>query len=162
MTFEEICRQENNTETSDSVHMHSAGRVLEEVLVSSRQQDWLTVGVYESAKVMNTDPDSVALCVLASGDQYEWDVALQIHFTLIQAFCFDYDINIVHVSDVEQLAHIVCGGEDTSDGGDTHCILVTRPSEAAWKDAGLEKLGVFCEERRSVCEWVPTVTLPER
>ncbi|KAI5624094.1 growth arrest and DNA damage-inducible protein GADD45 gamma [Silurus asotus] len=102
MTFEEICRQENDTETSDSVHMHSAGRVLEEVLVSSRQQDWLTVGVYESAKVMNT-----------------WVSAAS-------------------------------------------SALTRRPSEAAWKDAGLEKLSVFCEERRSVCEWVPTVTLPER
>ncbi|KAF4070299.1 hypothetical protein AMELA_G00284110 [Ameiurus melas] len=161
MTFEEICRQENSTDTSDSARMRSAGRVLEEVLVSSKQQDRLTVGVYESAKVMNIDPDSVALCVLASGDQYEWDVALQIHFTLIQAFCFDNDINIVRVHDIERLAHIV-GDVGTSDGGDAHCVLVTRPSEAAWKDAGLEKLGVFCEERRSVCEWVPTVTLPER
>ncbi|XP_017322434.1 growth arrest and DNA-damage-inducible, gamma a [Ictalurus punctatus] len=161
MTFEEICRRENGTETSDSARMRSAGRVLEEVLVSSKQQDCLTVGVYESAKVMNIDPDSVALCVLASGDQYEWDVALQIHFTLIQAFCFDNDINIVHVNDIERLAHIV-SDTGTSDGGDAHCVLVTRPSEVAWKDAGLEKLGVFCEERRSVCEWVPTVTLPER
>ncbi|KAG7331926.1 hypothetical protein KOW79_003760 [Hemibagrus wyckioides] len=168
MTFEEICQEENSTfcteictETSDSVRMCSAGRVLEEVLVSSRQQDCLTVGVYESAKVMNVDPDSVALCVLASGDQYEWDVALQIHFTLIQAFCFDNDINIVHVNDIGRLAHVV-SEVGTSDSGDTHCVLVTRPSEAAWKDTGLEKLAVFCEERRSVCEWVPTVTLPER
>ncbi|XP_060786619.1 growth arrest and DNA-damage-inducible, gamma a [Neoarius graeffei] len=161
MTFEEICQQENSTETTDSVRMCSAGRVLEEVLVSSRQQDCLTVGVYESAKVMNMDPDSVALCVLASGDHYEWDVALQIHFTLIQAFCFDNHINIVHVNNIEQLAHIVSEA-GTSDGEDAHCILVTTPSEAAWKDSSLEKLSVFCEERRSVCEWVPTVTLPER
>ncbi|MCJ8735478.1 hypothetical protein PDJAM_G00247650 [Pangasius djambal] len=161
MTFEEICQEENSTETSDSVRMRGAGRVLEEVLVSSRQQDCLTVGVYESAQVMNVDPDSVALCVLASGEQYEWDVALQIHFTLIQAFCFDNDINIVRVTDTERLAHIVSVA-GTSDGGDAHCVLVTRRSEAAWKDAGLEKLSVFCEERRSVCEWVPTVTLPER
>ncbi|XP_027026874.1 growth arrest and DNA-damage-inducible, gamma a [Tachysurus fulvidraco] len=160
MTFEEIC-QDNSTETSNRVRMCSAGRVLEEVLVSSKQQDRLTVGVYESAKVMNIDPDSVALCVLASGEQYEWDVALQIHFTLIQSFCFDNNINIVHVHDIERLAHTVSDAV-TSDNGDAHCVLVRRPSEAAWKDTGLEKLTVFCEERRSVCEWVPTVTLPER
>ncbi|KAM9474848.1 growth arrest and DNA-damage-inducible, gamma a isoform 1-T3 [Clarias gariepinus] len=156
MTLEEIHPQEENTDSSDS-----AGRVLEEVLVSSIQQDCLTVGVYESAKVMNLDPDSVALCVLASGEQYEWDVALQIHFTLIQSFCFDNDVNIVRVTDMARLVHIV-SASGTSDGGDAHCILVTRPGEAAWKDDGLEKLGAFCEERRSVCDWFPTVTLPER
>ncbi|KAF5895814.1 growth arrest and DNA damage-inducible protein GADD45 gamma, partial [Clarias magur] len=124
MTLEEIYPQQENTDSSDSVRMCSAGRVLEEVLVSSIQQDCLTVGVYESAKVMNLDPDSVALCVLASGEQYEWDVALQIHFTLIQAFCFDNDINIVRVNDMERLVHIVSAA-GTSDGGDAHCILVT-------------------------------------
>lgn len=71
-----------------------------------------------------SDPDSVALCVLASGEQYEWDVALQIHFTLIQSFCFDNNINIVHVNDVERLAHTVSDA-GTSDNGDAHCVLVT-------------------------------------
>ncbi|XP_062855662.1 growth arrest and DNA-damage-inducible, gamma a [Trichomycterus rosablanca] len=158
MTFEELCRQDNTTNTTDS--MRSAGKVLEELLLSSKQQDCLTVGVYESAKVMNVDPDSVALCVLATDEQYEWDIALQIHFTLIQAFCFDNDINIVRVNDIERLSQIVSA--DSSDATDAHCILVTRPNDGSWKDSSLEKLGVYCEERRSACEWVPTVTLPER
>lgn len=40
--------------------------------------------------------------------------------------------------------------------------LPQRPNGGAWKDASLEKLGVFCEERRGVCDWLPSVTLPER
>lgn len=74
--------------------------------------------------VPNRDPDSVAFCVLAMDEEYECDMALQIHFTLIQAFCFDNDINIVRVSDTDQLAGIVCG-EETGEPKDIHCILVT-------------------------------------
>lgn len=33
--------------------MQSAGTALEELLVSAKKQDCLTVGVYESAQVMN-------------------------------------------------------------------------------------------------------------
>ncbi|XP_048111511.1 growth arrest and DNA damage-inducible protein GADD45 alpha-like [Alosa alosa] len=91
---------------------HTFGTALEELLVSAKKQDCLTVGVYESAKVMNVDPDNVAFCVLATDEEYERDIALQIHFTLIQAFCFDNDINIVRVNDIERLVGIV--GTDES------------------------------------------------
>ncbi|MGH0176166.1 UNVERIFIED_CONTAM: hypothetical protein FKN15_072866 [Acipenser sinensis] len=74
--------------------MQCAGKALEELLVSAESQECLTVGVYESAKLMNVDPDCVAFCVLATDEEYEGDIALQIHFTLIQAFCFDNGIDI--------------------------------------------------------------------
>lgn len=71
-----------------------------------------------------SDPDSVAFCVLATDEEYEYDIALQIHFTLIQAFCFDNDINIVRVNDIERLADIV-GCDQDEEPKDAHCILVT-------------------------------------
>ncbi|XP_036434028.1 growth arrest and DNA-damage-inducible, gamma a [Colossoma macropomum] len=159
MTFEEVCGQDNGTNTSD--RMRSAGSALEELLLSAKKNDCLTVGVYESAKVMNVDPDSVAFCVLATDEEYECDIALQIHFTLIQAFCFDNDINIVRVSDIDRLADIV-GSDETGEPKDAHCILVTNPDLESWKDPSLEKLSLFCEERRGAYEWVPAITLPER
>ncbi|KAJ8380815.1 hypothetical protein SKAU_G00015930 [Synaphobranchus kaupii] len=159
MTLEELRGQESTTEASD--RMQCAGGALEELLVSAKKQDCLTVGVYESAKVMNVDPDSVAFCVLATDDQYECDIALQIHFTLIQAFCFDNDINVVRVNDIERLADIL-GAEDSGEPKDAHCILVTSSDDDSCKGSALEKLSVFCEESRSVYEWVPTITLPER
>ncbi|XP_028853387.1 growth arrest and DNA-damage-inducible, gamma a [Denticeps clupeoides] len=158
MTFEEI-RSQERAESGD--RMHAMGAALEELLVSAKKQDNLTVGVYESAKVMNVDPDSVAFCVLATDEEYEYDIALQIHFTLIQAFCFDNDINIVRVNDIGHLADLV-GGDESGEQKDAHCILVTNPGEGMWKDPALEKLSLFCVESRSVYEWVPTVTLPER
>lgn len=81
------------------------------------------------------DPDSVVLCVLATDEDDEDDIALQIHFTLLQAFCCDNDINILRVSGMRRLAQLL--EEDTEDGNgneprDLHCILVTvSPGSAA-------------------------------
>ncbi|KAJ7408185.1 Growth arrest and DNA damage-inducible protein GADD45 alpha [Pitangus sulphuratus] len=91
----------------------------------------------------------------------EGDIALQIHFTLIQAFCCENDIDIVRVNDVAKLAAIVGPSEESGEPRDLHCILITNPNEEGWKDPALEKLNLFCEESRNVNDWVPTITLPE-
>ncbi|EMP36286.1 Growth arrest and DNA damage-inducible protein GADD45 gamma [Chelonia mydas] len=107
------------------------------------------------------DPDKVAFCVLAAAEEDEGDIALQIHFTLIQAFCCDNDIDIVRLHDIPKLADIVGPNEESGEPRDLHCILITNPNEDAWKDPALEKLNLFCEESRNVNDWVPTITLPE-
>ncbi|XP_048093188.1 growth arrest and DNA damage-inducible protein GADD45 gamma-like [Alosa pseudoharengus] len=141
--------------------MQVIGTALEELLVSAKNQDCLTVGVHESAKVMNVYPDNVACCVLVIDEEYECDIARQIHFTLIQAFCFENDINIVRVNDIERLASIV-GIDESEESKDVHCILITSPNVDSWKDPALDKLRLFCKESRGMYEWVPTITLPER
>lgn len=138
-----------------------------------------------------SDPDNVTFCVLAADEEDEGDIALQIHFTLIQAFCCENDIDIVRVGDVQRLAAIVGAGDEAGTPGDLHCILISvsvlprplappprpgwrrwptwltpalspqNPQEDAWKDPALEKLSLFCEESRSVNDWVPSITLPE-
>uniref|UniRef100_A0A3B5LGI8 Ribosomal protein eL8/eL30/eS12/Gadd45 domain-containing protein n=1 Tax=Xiphophorus couchianus TaxID=32473 RepID=A0A3B5LGI8_9TELE len=99
----------------------SPGKSLKEALVCAQSEHRLTVGVYERrAFSVHRDPDNVSFCVLATDEQFEWDVALQIHFTLIQSFCFDNDISIVRVSDTQRLAAIV--GDEQEDA---HCVLIT-------------------------------------
>lgn len=74
------------------------------------------------------DPDNVVLCILATDDEDVKDVALQIHFTLIQAFCCENDINILRVNNTQRLAEILGGGGGKQSGGepmDLHCVLVT-------------------------------------
>ncbi|XP_020652253.1 growth arrest and DNA damage-inducible protein GADD45 gamma [Pogona vitticeps] len=169
MTLEEIHGQEPMPETSDSTassaatgsRMQSAGKALQELLASSQRRGCLTVGVYESAKLMNVDPDTVAFCVLAADEEDEGDIALQIHFTLIQAFCCENDIDIVRVNDIPKLATIVGAKEESGEPRDLHCILITNPNEDAWKEPALDKLSLFCEESRNVNDWVPNITLPE-
>ncbi|NP_001083928.1 growth arrest and DNA damage inducible gamma L homeolog [Xenopus laevis] len=159
MTLEEVHGQETVVESTD--RMQSAGKSLHELLVSAQRQECLTVGVYESAKVMNVDPDSVTFCILAADEYDEGDIALQIHFTLIQAFCCENDIDIVRLNDTEKVAQILGLTDESAEPKDLHCILITNPNEDAWKDPALEKLAIFCEESRKVYDWVPTITLPE-
>ncbi|KAM4528494.1 growth arrest and DNA damage-inducible protein GADD45 gamma-like [Odontesthes bonariensis] len=154
MTLEEILIQK------PAERAPCAGQALEEVLVAAKDNDSLTVGVYECAKVMNLDPDSVSFCILAIDEEFECDIALQIHFTLIQSFCFDNAISIVRVSGTQRLAAIV--GAEAEQLEDAHCVLITNPADGSWEDPALEKLHLFCEESRRLNDWVPEISLPGR
>ncbi|XP_008404572.1 growth arrest and DNA-damage-inducible, beta a [Poecilia reticulata] len=157
MTLEEVDGT-NSTEQK----METVSQAVEELLVAAQRQDCLTVGVYESAKLMNVDPDSVVLCLLATDEEDEDDIALQIHFTLLQAFCCDNDINIVRVSGVRRLSQLL--GEDTEDSNgneprDLHCILVTNPPVQPLQCQALQHISSFCEQSRCSNQWVPYLEL---
>ncbi|XP_043998993.1 growth arrest and DNA damage-inducible protein GADD45 beta-like [Gambusia affinis] len=146
--------------TSVENRMQSASLALEELLVTAQKQHCLTVGIYESAKLLNADPDSVVLCVLAADD--EEDVALQIHFTLLQSFCCDSGINILRVSGVQRLWQLL-GGVDANrnqeESGDLHCMLVTNLQVDHCR---LQEVGTYCQESRLLDQWVPELVLQER
>ncbi|KAL7867252.1 hypothetical protein AOLI_G00150660 [Acnodon oligacanthus] len=159
--------------------METVSQALEELLVAAQRQDCLTVGVYESAKLMNVDPDSVVLCLLATDEEDEDDIALQIHFTLLQAFCCENDINILRVSGLRRLAQVLgepsavdvnggTGGSSSNNGNnngeprDFHCILVTNPQCQPLKCQALQEVGNYCDESRCRNQWVPCLSLRER
>ncbi|XP_064138185.1 growth arrest and DNA damage-inducible protein GADD45 alpha isoform X1 [Loxodonta africana] len=150
--------------------MDKVGDALEEVLSKALSQRTITVGVYEAAKLLNVDPDNVVLCLLAADEDDDRDVALQIHFTLIQAFCCENDINILRVSNPGRLAELLLlepdAGRAASEGAeqppDLHCVLVTNPHSSQWKDPALSQLICFCRESRYMDQWVPVINLPER
>nr|XP_060629689.1 growth arrest and DNA damage-inducible protein GADD45 alpha [Anolis sagrei ordinatus] len=145
--------------------MEKVGDALEEVLSKALTQRTITVGVYEAAKLLNVDPDNVVLCLLAADEEDNQDVALQIHFTLIQAFCCENDINILRVSNPSRLAELLllgAGGGGGEPPADLHCVLVTNPHASQWKDPALSQLICFCRESRYMDQWVPVINLPER
>uniref|UniRef100_A0A8D0BQZ3 Growth arrest and DNA damage inducible beta n=1 Tax=Salvator merianae TaxID=96440 RepID=A0A8D0BQZ3_SALMN len=136
---------------------------VEQLLVAAQRQGSLTVGVYESAKLMNVDPDSVVLCLLAADEEHAGDIALQIHFTLIQAFCCDNDIHILRVSGLERLAALLGdAGVEGAEPRDLHCLLVTNPHTDSWKSQGLAEVARYCEQSRCNNQWVPYVSLQAR
>ncbi|CAL8284351.1 unnamed protein product [Lota lota] len=148
--------------------VQSVCSALEELLVAAQKEDCLTMGIYESAKLLNADPDSVVLCVLASDDQE--DVGLQIHYTLLQSFCCDSDITILRVAGVQRLRLLLGqreagpGGVDTGrspgeDPGDFDCLLVTDPHADHLR---LQEVGLYCTESRRHDQWVPELVLGER
>ncbi|XP_067287749.1 growth arrest and DNA-damage-inducible, beta a [Pseudorasbora parva] len=159
MTLEEVVGCNITDKKMDTV-----SHALEELLVAAQRQDCLTVGVYESAKLMNVDPDCVVLCVLATDEEDQDDIALQIHFTLLQAFCCDNDINILRVSGLRRLAQVL--GEpttvDNSEPRDFHCILVTNSQCQPLKSQALKDVGNYCEESRCKNQWIPYLSLQER
>lgn len=94
-------------------------------LPGSRASERRRATAVDPAALPRSDPDSVVLCLLAAD---EADIALQIHFTLIQAFCCANDIHILRASGLERLAAVL--GEGPPGGGgaeprDLHCLLVT-------------------------------------
>ncbi|KAK2869079.1 hypothetical protein Q7C36_000950 [Tachysurus vachellii] len=162
MTLEEVVGCNITDKKMDAV-----SQALEELLVAAQRQDCLTVGVYESAKLMNVDPDSVVLCVLATDEEDEDDIALQIHFTLLQAFCCENDINILRVSGLRRLAQVI-GEPSTKESNnnaeprDFHCILVNNPQCQPLKCQALKDVGNYCDESRCRNQWVPCLSLHER
>ncbi|KAM6343334.1 growth arrest and DNA damage-inducible protein GADD45 alpha isoform 1-T1 [Alca torda] len=142
--------------------MEQAGDALEEVLSKALSQRSLTLGVYEAAKLLNVDPDNVVLCLLAADEEEAGDAALQIHFTLIQAFCCENDINILRVSNPARLAQLLLPATGPEPPADLHCVLVTNPHASQWKDPALSQLMCFCRESRYMDQWVPVINLPER
>ncbi|OBS60314.1 hypothetical protein A6R68_08561 [Neotoma lepida] len=160
MTLEELVASDNAAQK-----MQAVTAAVEQLLVAAQRQDRLTVGVYEAAKLMNVDPDSVVLCLLAIDEEEEDDIALQIHFTLIQSFCCDNDIDIVRVSGMQRLAQLL--GEPaetlgTTEARDLHCLLVTNCHTDTWKSHGLVEVASYCEESRGNNQWVPYISLEER
>lgn len=68
----------------------------------------------------------MVLCVLAADDAA--DVALQIHFTLLQSFCCESGLTILRVSGLRRLQQLL-GSADANrnqeEHRDLHCMLVT-------------------------------------
>ncbi|NXM12308.1 GA45A protein, partial [Ploceus nigricollis] len=100
------------------------------------------------------DPDNVVLCLLAAEEEEAGDAALQIHFTLLRAFCCENDINILRVSNPARLAELLLPAFLPSP--------FQNPQASQWKDPALSQLMCFCRESRYLDQWVPVINLPER
>ncbi|XP_018422804.1 PREDICTED: growth arrest and DNA damage-inducible protein GADD45 alpha [Nanorana parkeri] len=148
MTLEELTGEQSRGK------MDSVGTALEEVLDKAKLQRTITIGVYEAAKLLNVDPDNVVLCLLATDETEDQDVALQIHFTLIQAFCCENDINILRVNNMSRLAEILGGSDKPGEPADLHCILINNPHAAPSLPVMLlegKKMGQIGDCRRTQC-----------
>uniref|UniRef100_K7G054 Growth arrest and DNA damage inducible beta n=1 Tax=Pelodiscus sinensis TaxID=13735 RepID=K7G054_PELSI len=152
MTLEELVACDNTAQK-----MRIVSGAVEQLLVAAPRRGRLEFSLD------GNDPDSVVLCLLATDEEDADDIALQIHFTLIQAFCCDNDIHILRVSGMQRLATVLGENpQDNSEPRDLHCILVTNPHTDSWKSQGLEEVASYCEESRCNNQWVPCLSLLER
>lgn len=85
-------------------------------------------------------PDGAVLCVLALDEEDEDDAALQIHFKLLQAFCYDNYLDILRVTGMRWLAQLLEETSNRSESRDLHCILVTVSPNASFCSTAFVKL----------------------
>ncbi|XP_071800298.1 growth arrest and DNA damage-inducible protein GADD45 beta-like [Asterias amurensis] len=84
-----------------------AGMALERVLISAKLEGRITYGVYQSVRKLGIiDPQRVMVCLHAD-DNADEDVALHIHFTLMEAFCRENSIRLIKVDCHESLARLL-------------------------------------------------------
>lgn len=141
---------------------------MKEMLIEAQEQDRLTCGIYESGKLLEMNPDGIMLCILPENSAN--DITLHIHFTLIEAFCWENDIRIIKVDSVEKVAKLLEVEEETTDvenqgsrwskndnsvAVDYNCLLIEYPTGKC--SPAEEKLLDF---HRSTCDLVPQPVIP--
>ncbi|KAK2168556.1 hypothetical protein LSH36_16g13071 [Paralvinella palmiformis] len=81
------------------------GEVMKHVLLRAQDEERLTCGLYESGLILEMNPDCVMLCILPVNKTD--DIALDIHYTLIEAFCLENDISLLKVDGVDKMKKLL-------------------------------------------------------
>ncbi|KAI0209523.1 Growth arrest and DNA damage-inducible protein GADD45 alpha [Lamellibrachia satsuma] len=176
MTFEDS----DDTKTYKIDNKMDIGLMLRDCLEAAKKEDRVTCGLDNACELLETKADGVMLCILPVNDTN--DVTLQIHSTLIEAFCWENDINLVKVDSTEKLVKLLGSAPATNDNdrpavrpvaattADFECVLVeypvgtpTEPDEEIWPSehcvvsSGFNLIGDEAEHLTGVMT-VPTQT----
>ncbi|KAK6188275.1 hypothetical protein SNE40_004487 [Patella caerulea] len=107
------------------------GEALQECLWQAVDEERLTFGVFECAKLLHCNAEDVMLCVLPEAGSE--NIAVHIQHTLIEAFCWENDIRILKVKNAphlsESLSTFKDGVKSRSVPADVSCILVQYPKD---------------------------------
>lgn len=93
------------------------------MLQKAREEGRLVVGVYECAQMLQNTPDEVGLCLLPDVADTE-DVTVQIHHKLVEAFCWENDIEVIKVDSFKNLGKMFQGDKADGSSVDVGCILI--------------------------------------
>ncbi|XP_013406064.1 growth arrest and DNA damage-inducible protein GADD45 alpha-like [Lingula anatina] len=76
-------------------------------LQEAKETNRVTCGVYQAARRLEESSDHVMLCVLAA-DTLD-NLELCIHFTLLEAYCWENDIQVIKVDSATKLGKLLLG-----------------------------------------------------
>jgi len=97
------------------------------LLVKALGNGQLTSGVFACAKLLNSNPENVSICVLPDVNPQE-DVTIHIQHKLIEAYCWENDIPVIMVSGLDKLASFaktsLKNNNDFPEVDDLSCVLV--------------------------------------
>jgi growth arrest and DNA-damage-inducible protein len=113
----------------------SISNALRGTLLIAKEQSRITCGVYDTAKRMEINPVNIMLCDMSA--EYVSDVTMLIHFTLMEAFCWENEIRLLKVESSSKLAKLIGdvkpiiddnGNPRTFKSDDLKCLLI----EVSW------------------------------
>ncbi|OWF48862.1 growth arrest and DNA damage-inducible protein GADD45 alpha-like [Mizuhopecten yessoensis] len=125
------------------------GNIVKDFLMRASEEERITFGVYGCAKLMEANPDSVGLCVLAKA--VPADVSVDIQNTLMEAHCVEHNVRVLKVDSSEKLEKILSlHYKNNKEGSPPHrppaeytCILVQHAKKEVPAD---EMLLACCDE----------------
>jgi hypothetical protein len=79
------------------VNRKSESNALMTVLRKAQTEKRLTCGLFPAVKLLEMDPDRALFCIMPQSS--EGNAALHIQTVLLQAFCYENDINTIQVHD---------------------------------------------------------------
>ncbi|XP_060598985.1 growth arrest and DNA damage-inducible protein GADD45 gamma-like [Ruditapes philippinarum] len=89
----------------------------------AEQEDRLIKGLFEAARVLEMCPDIVETCILPSGKSQ--DISTHIQHKLIEAYCWENDIQIVELDHAEFQHTIKVQRNKSMDLSTIECVLIT-------------------------------------
>ncbi|XP_052090484.1 growth arrest and DNA damage-inducible protein GADD45 beta-like [Mytilus californianus] len=101
-------------------NVNNIGFALKKLLVKAQEDGRIVVGVYECAQILQNSPETVRLCLLP--EMAETDVTVQIHHKLVEAFCWENDIEVVKVDSLKKMEKVLIGEE--VEGNGIECVLI--------------------------------------
>ncbi|XP_013406199.1 growth arrest and DNA damage-inducible protein GADD45 alpha [Lingula anatina] len=111
---------------------------LQASLSQAKEDGRITLGVYQAATTLENNLEDVMLCILAADDFN--NLELHIHFTLLEAFCWENDISLVKVDSSSKLGKLLFDGNLPANDNDfaagrinslrpLDCVLIQFPKE---------------------------------
>lgn len=100
---------------------------LKTTLVDAAYGSRLIICLNDCGQLLQRKPESIILCVLPD-DKCD-DVTMQIHFSLIEAFCLENDILVIKVDSAAKLEKLyrtvrLCRDDDGNWPSDFNCMIV--------------------------------------
>lgn len=135
------------------------------VLTEALEQSRLTCGIYECGKLLEMNPEGIMMCLLPENTSN--DVALHIHLTLIEAFCWENCIRVIKVDNLMNASTLLVSTDNQSTVSDEssvrctqpvtdyNCVLIEYPSE---KYSAAEE--VLLDFHKFTCDMVPQPFVP--
>lgn len=124
-------------------------------LLMAKDENRVIVGLSAAVKALSKTPEDSIFCILAPPQK--GDSATHMHEVLLEAYCYEHDIYIVHVDDSQKLSQIMNASKIES------CVLIQKQFSVS----KIEKLSDDEMELVNYCELVwdvtnkPIVQLPE-